>query len=88
MKDFGLSVNVHKETHHVWINGEIGGGYIILKHKASTFSADHYAQPPSFIQCGHQMVDKGRPETKMLLDGNWFPAPDNPGKGLTLLLIY
>ena len=55
---------------------------VIVKHEGSKFTADHYAKAPSKLQCGHQMVDKGRPETKMLLDGYWLPAPDNPGKGL------
>ena len=45
----------------------------------SGYTLDHYAIPPSYLKCGHQSTDKNRPETKMLIDGIWVPAPDNPG---------
>ena len=82
MDNFGLSISVNKGRHQENENGEMEGGMVVVKHEGSKFTADHYAKAPSNLRCGHQMVDKGRPETKMLLDGYWLPAPDNPGKGL------
>ena len=52
---------------------------VVVKHELSLYSVDNYAKAPSKLSCGHQMADHDRPVTKMLLDGIWVPAPDNPG---------
>ena len=77
MSKYGLDAHLHlnKEVNKY---GEIG--HVKIRHKTSGYTVDHYAKDPNKdLKCGHQKMDHNRPGTKMMLDGTWVPAPDNPG---------
>ena len=57
---------------------EVEDGFKI-KHPVSQFTMDFNAIGLSNLLCGHQSADSNRISTKILLDGIWVSAPDNPG---------
>ena len=75
MSEYGLDAKLHMHKADAL---EIG--HVKLNHKKSGYTVDHYGKDPNKdLKCGHQTIDHNRPGTKMLLDGIWVPAPDNPG---------
>ena len=79
LEKYGLTADMHLRDHEPHELGKIAGSFVKLGHKFSDYTIDNFAKAPYSLRCGHQLTDHKRPGTKMLLDGIWVPAPDNPG---------
>ena len=79
LEKYGLTEDKHIREHKPQELGKLAGSYVKLGHKFSDYTIDNFAKAPYSLQCGHQFTDHNRSGTKMLLDGVWVPAPDNPG---------
>ena len=78
LSKYGLSAERKVRSRFPGLPNEVEDGFKV-KHPASKFTMDHNAIGLSNLMCGHQSADHNRTNTKMLLDGIWVSAPDNPG---------